>query len=92
MVVARVAATARARATNLLRTIQAHPPSCPCHGNPGHPHHFAAPLKRLMATPVGSRQTEYAFEMAGSRTPYHLVNYRIARRIVNSLTCVYPNV
>src|SRR5277367_5308011 len=62
---------------NLLRTIQyTHPPSCPCHGNPGHHHHnpptslLSHTKKSLQcnyATPVDmSRQKEYAFEMAAS--------------------------
>ncbi|KAI5849833.1 alcohol dehydrogenase [Tricharina praecox] len=71
MVLSRIAATARTRATNALRTIQSHPPSCPCHGNPMHPHNFAQAAKtaqRFMATPGMdvSRQKEYAFEMAAS--------------------------
>jgi hydroxyacid-oxoacid transhydrogenase len=61
---------------NLLRTIQyTHPPSCPCHGNPGHLHnpptnllsHAKKSLQRNYATPVDlSRQKEYAFEMSAS--------------------------
>ncbi|KAI9844155.1 MAG: hypothetical protein M1837_005755 [Sclerophora amabilis] len=67
----RVAPTAARRAQNLLRTIQySHPPSCPCHSNPGHHHHTPSLLnhaKRSLATPVdASRQKEYAFEMAAS--------------------------
>jgi hydroxyacid-oxoacid transhydrogenase len=58
------------RAINLLRSIQAHPPSCPCHSNPSHHHHapnFAASQLRKLATPIDqSRQKEYAFEMAAS--------------------------
>ncbi|PQE33710.1 Fe-containing alcohol dehydrogenase protein [Rutstroemia sp. NJR-2017a WRK4] len=73
----RVAPNKAARAMNLLRTIQyTHPPSCPCHGNPGHHHHHPPSgllsqtkrnLQRNYATPVDtSRQKEYAFEMAAS--------------------------
>jgi len=68
---------AAARAMNLLRTVQyTHPPSCPCHSNPGHHHHHPPTsllshakkgLQRNYATPVDlSRQKEYAFEMAAS--------------------------
>src|SRR5271168_4726428 len=68
---------AAARAMNLLRTVQyTHPPSCPCHGNPGHHYHHPPAslsshtkksLQRNYATPVDlSRQKEYAFEMAAS--------------------------
>ena len=68
---------AAARAMNLLRTVQyTHPPSCPCHGNPGHHNHHLPTsllshakksLQRNYATPVDlSRQKEYAFEMAAS--------------------------
>jgi hydroxyacid-oxoacid transhydrogenase len=68
---------AAARAKNLLRTVQyTHPPSCPCHGNPGHHDHHPPTsllshakrsLQRNYATPVDlSRQKEYAFEMAAS--------------------------
>ncbi|KAL7267861.1 hypothetical protein RUND412_009536 [Rhizina undulata] len=75
MVLARIAPTARSRALGLLRTIQyTHPPSCPCHGNPMHPHHFQQTANTLlrngnrsMTTPMdASRQKEYAFEMAAS--------------------------
>jgi hydroxyacid-oxoacid transhydrogenase len=63
------------RAVNLLRTIQfSHPPSCPCHSNPGY--HNAPPsitsqparlFRRSYATPLDhSQQKEYAFEMAAS--------------------------
>lgn len=73
MAITRVAASARTRAVNLLRTIQAHPPSCPCHGNPMHPHNFAKAAtglingsSRFMATPRDvSQEKDYAFEMAG---------------------------
>jgi hydroxyacid-oxoacid transhydrogenase len=64
------------RASSLLRTIQfAHPPSCPCHSNPGHHHHglpsisssLSRTSKRSYATPLEpSMQKEYAFEMAAS--------------------------
>ena len=65
----------------LLRTVQyTHPPSCPCHSNPGHHHHHARPQveryaqraavgtgKRGFASPIDpSQQKEYAFEMAAS--------------------------
>ncbi|TKW58526.1 Hydroxyacid-oxoacid transhydrogenase, mitochondrial [Colletotrichum tanaceti] len=73
----RVIPNAASRAVSLLRTIQAHPPSCPCHTNPGHHHHhnplnFAPrPLRtssssRGFATPADGPQKEYAFEMAAS--------------------------
>lgn len=61
------------RATSLLRTIQyTHPPSCPCHSNPGY--HGEAPSITPRMRPSGSRryaspqdiQKEYAFEMAAS--------------------------
>ncbi|KIW04238.1 uncharacterized protein PV09_04544 [Verruconis gallopava] len=74
----RVAPTKAARAVNLLRTLQAHPPSCPCHSNPGH-HNSPSPMSmtsrkisprqisRSLATPIdSSQQKEYAFEMAAS--------------------------
>jgi hydroxyacid-oxoacid transhydrogenase len=66
----RTAPSAAKRAVNLLRAIQSHPPSCPCHSNPGH--HYQTPsiinqARRSLATPVDtSRQKEYAFEMAAS--------------------------
>ena len=63
----------------LLRTVQyTHPPSCPCHSNPGHHHHDARPQveryaqranggRRGFASPMDpSQQKEYAFEMAAS--------------------------
>ncbi|KAI9681798.1 MAG: hypothetical protein M1829_000543 [Trizodia sp. TS-e1964] len=65
----RVAPTAAQRAMNLLRTVQyTHPPSCPCHSNPGHHYSpFAGRTSRSFAAPVDlSRQKEYAFEMAAS--------------------------
>lgn len=67
----RIAPTRATRALNLLRTVQyTHPPSCPCHSNPGH--HHANPLaisqsRRALATPIDhNQQKEYAFEMAAS--------------------------
>jgi hydroxyacid-oxoacid transhydrogenase len=63
-----------ARALSLLRTVQyTHPPSCPCHSNPGH-HHINSPpssilniAKRSPSTPQdAASQKEYAFEMAAS--------------------------
>ncbi|KAF8533875.1 alcohol dehydrogenase [Trichophaea hybrida] len=71
MVIARVAQTAHSRAVSLLRTIHLHSASCPCHGNPMHPHHFAktaAAVSRFMGTPGSdiTRQKEYAFQMAAS--------------------------
>ncbi|KAI9690883.1 MAG: hypothetical protein M1822_008503 [Bathelium mastoideum] len=67
----RVAPTKAARALSLLRTVQyTHPPSCPCHSNPGH--HHSNPLavkqaRRSLATPIDhAQQKEYAFEMAAS--------------------------
>ncbi|KAI0477805.1 iron-containing alcohol dehydrogenase-domain containing protein [Xylariaceae sp. FL0804] len=76
----RVAPSAASRALNLLRTVQyTHPPSCPCHSNPGHHHHHARPQiesyaqrsgklgRRGFASPLDpSQQKEYAFEMAAS--------------------------
>ncbi|KAI0017945.1 iron-containing alcohol dehydrogenase-domain containing protein [Xylariomycetidae sp. FL0641] len=76
----RVAPSAATRALNLLRTVQyTHPPSCPCHANPGHHHHHARPQidayaqrtmrssRRGFASPMdSSQQKEYAFEMAAS--------------------------
>jgi len=77
--VVRVAPTAASRAASLLRTVQyTHPPSCPCHSNPGHHHNHAAVKPRVesyarragqrsYASPMDpSRQKEYAFEMAAS--------------------------
>ncbi|KAF2494714.1 putative Fe-containing alcohol dehydrogenase [Lophium mytilinum] len=68
----RVAPTRAARALSLLRTVQyTHPPSCPCHSNPGHHHGPSTNIinvaKRSLATPLdASQQKEYAFEMAAS--------------------------
>jgi hydroxyacid-oxoacid transhydrogenase len=66
----RIAPSRAARAINLLRTIQSHPPSCPCHSNPSHHHHepkFGFGQLRKLATPIDhSREKEYAFEMAAS--------------------------
>lgn len=60
------------RATNLLRTVQyTHPPSCPCHSNPGY-HHAQPSLishfkdARRYASPAAAEHKEYAFEMAAS--------------------------
>lgn len=61
----------------MLRTIQyTHPPSCPCHSNPGYHYNNNSPAltpfarrtsKRSYATPQDSSQLkEYAFEMAAS--------------------------
>lgn len=63
------------RASSLLRTIQyTHPPSCPCHSNPGY--HKSQPAIIPRATQPGYRRyatptknetlKEYAFEMAAS--------------------------
>ncbi|KAG6006974.1 hypothetical protein E4U54_000083 [Claviceps lovelessii] len=72
----RILPHAAKRATSLLRTIQyTHPPSCPCHSNPGH--HRSPPSivprlreagRRKYATPTSMNQElkEYAFEMAAS--------------------------
>jgi hydroxyacid-oxoacid transhydrogenase len=68
----RVAPNAAKRATSLLRTIQyTHPPSCPCHSNPGY--HQSSPSllshvkERRYATPTTHPgEKEYAFEMAAS--------------------------
>jgi hydroxyacid-oxoacid transhydrogenase len=54
-----------ARAINLLRTIQSHPPSCPCHSNPN-THSLSSGHLRRLATPVNTPQKDYAFEMAAS--------------------------
>ncbi|KAF2802503.1 Dehydroquinate synthase-like protein [Mytilinidion resinicola] len=68
----RIAPTRAARALSLLRTVQyTHPPSCPCHSNPGHHHGPSSSIrnvaKRSLATPLhASQQKEYAFEMAAS--------------------------
>ncbi|KAL8401086.1 hypothetical protein RB594_001207 [Gaeumannomyces avenae] len=72
----RTAPSTATRAVSLLRTIQyTHPPSCPCHSNPGHHHHHqrsnaATPYQRRLsrrhlATPAAEPK-EYAFEMAAS--------------------------
>ncbi|ATY65574.1 Fe-containing alcohol dehydrogenase [Cordyceps militaris] len=71
----RVVPNAAVRASSLLRTIQyTHPPSCPCHSNPGF--HQSPPVLRPRASQPGSRRyatptktetlKEYAFEMAAS--------------------------
>ena len=66
----RVAPTAANRALKLLRSVQARPPACPCHSNPGHHHGTPSPFRqgrRSFATPVDSSSTpDYAFEMAAS--------------------------
>ncbi|PHH89014.1 hypothetical protein CDD83_6761 [Cordyceps sp. RAO-2017] len=74
----RVVASPAKRASSLLRTIQyTHPPSCPCHSNPGYhgqsppalvPRAADAGRRRRYATPVTgkSEQADYAFEMAAS--------------------------
>ncbi|KEY65886.1 hypothetical protein S7711_09393 [Stachybotrys chartarum IBT 7711] len=72
----RVLPNAAQRATSLLRTIQyTHPPSCPCHSNPGYHQNSLAGLiprikdagQRRYATPGdNSGLQEYAFEMAAS--------------------------
>ncbi|EFX04435.1 Fe-containing alcohol dehydrogenase [Grosmannia clavigera kw1407] len=70
----RVVPNASVRAVSLLRSIQfGHPPSCPCHSNPGHHHHqqgsavtpYARRSRRGYATPQ-QPQKEYAFELAAS--------------------------
>ncbi len=54
-----------------------HPPSCPCHSNPSHPHHHALPVVSKFAERTSRRAVrhasgpslrlkEYAFEMAAS--------------------------
>ncbi|CAI6090333.1 hypothetical protein V2G26_006127 [Clonostachys chloroleuca] len=71
----RAVPNAAKRATSLLRTIQyTHPPSCPCHSNPGY--HQQNPSSNLLshvqsqgrrfASPAAAEQKEYAFEMAAS--------------------------
>ncbi|KAL8757166.1 MAG: hypothetical protein Q9199_002432 [Rusavskia elegans] len=67
----RVARTAAARATSLLRAVQyTHPPSCPCHSSPNYQGQSQPGLKdarRSFATPIDTaRRKEYAFEMAAS--------------------------
>ena len=74
----RISPTRATQALNLMRTIQAHPPTCPCHSNPGHHHSpLSGPSRfnslsprqvtRNLATPIDSNaQTDYAFEMAAS--------------------------
>jgi len=66
----RISPTRATRAVNLLRTVQfTHPPSCPCHSNPGHHHNAVlnSQTRRALATPIdASQQKEYAFEMAAS--------------------------
>ncbi|KAF2200292.1 Dehydroquinate synthase-like protein [Delitschia confertaspora ATCC 74209] len=64
----RISPTRATRAVNLLRTVQfTHPPSCPCHSNPGHHHNAPSSSIRSLATPTdSSQQKEYAFEMAAS--------------------------
>ncbi|RPA84139.1 putative Fe-containing alcohol dehydrogenase [Ascobolus immersus RN42] len=82
MSIARVLPSLRTRAASLLNTIQfTHPPNCPCHGVPNHPHHkqhneMASLLGgvagkfggRRFASPAGlhTGEREYAFEMAAS--------------------------
>ncbi|KAL8736749.1 MAG: hypothetical protein Q9166_000115 [cf. Caloplaca sp. 2 TL-2023] len=67
----KVAPTAAARATSLLRAVQyTHPPTCPCHSNPNHQSpnlHNLNHGRRTFATPIDTtRRKEYAFEMAAS--------------------------
>ncbi|EHK21496.1 uncharacterized protein TRIVIDRAFT_78522 [Trichoderma virens Gv29-8] len=67
----RVLPNAAKRASSLLRTIQySHPPSCPCHSNPGYHRTSISPNKniggRRFATPSNADLKEYAFEMAAS--------------------------
>ncbi|PNP50233.1 hypothetical protein THARTR1_09064 [Trichoderma harzianum] len=67
----RVLPNAAKRASNLLRTIQyTHPPSCPCHSNPGYHRTSITQNKniggRRFATPSNADLKEYAFEMAAS--------------------------
>ncbi|KAK1249031.1 hypothetical protein MKX07_002547 [Trichoderma sp. CBMAI-0711] len=70
----RVMPNAAKRASSLLRTIQyTHPPSCPCHSNPGYHRRAPTPLShtqnrggRRYATPSNADLKEYAFEMAAS--------------------------
>jgi len=61
------------RASSLLRTIQyTHPPSCPCHSNPGYHQAQDSLISRVQnagrryASPAAAEQKEYAFEMAAS--------------------------
>ncbi|TFA97621.1 Hydroxyacid-oxoacid transhydrogenase [Trichoderma ghanense] len=70
----RVMPNAAKRASSLLRTIQyTHPPSCPCHSNPGYHRRAPTPISspqhrggRRYATPSNADLKEYAFEMAAS--------------------------
>ncbi|KAL9639131.1 MAG: hypothetical protein Q9204_001238 [Flavoplaca sp. TL-2023a] len=66
----RIAPTAAARATSLLRAVQyTHPPSCPCHSSPNYQRQSQPGLQdaRSFATPIDTaRRKEYAFEMAAS--------------------------
>ena len=67
----RVAPSAATRAVNLLRRVQyTHPPTCPCHANPGGHSPTSSILtqaRRSLATPVDNPRTpDYAFEMAAS--------------------------
>ncbi|KAJ2904690.1 Hydroxyacid-oxoacid transhydrogenase mitochondrial [Zalerion maritima] len=70
----RVPPNAAKRAVNLLRTVQfGHPPSCPCHSNPGHHHTptMIASRNRKYGTPLDpASHKEYAFEMAASSIRY----------------------
>ena len=73
MGIVRIAPSAVTHALNLLRTVQYnHPPTCPCHSNPGpHHHHGKSTLlnqaRQSLATPADvSREKEYAFEIAAS--------------------------
>ena len=57
------------RAANLLRTIQfAHPPSCPCHSNPGH-HHNHAPSSAATVSRFAERTASLAAPRRGYATP-----------------------
>ncbi|KAF1807975.1 putative Fe-containing alcohol dehydrogenase [Eremomyces bilateralis CBS 781.70] len=76
----RIAPTRAVRARNLLRTVQNHPPSCPCHSNPTYhqtqssPHfHRHRPRPRSNGLAQGLRRLatpsplpDYAFELAAS--------------------------
>lgn len=55
-----------------------HPPSCPCHANPGHHHHhgggrgLGAAVRRYATPQDDSQLKEYAFEMAASSIRFGL--------------------
>ncbi|KAL2187598.1 Dehydroquinate synthase-like protein [Thermothelomyces heterothallicus CBS 203.75] len=68
----RVLPSRAARAVNLLRTVQyTHPPSCPCHANPGHHHHAGPSASAAAAVTTVSRFADRASSAArGGRRGY----------------------